>query len=944
MYKRWRVYSTFLTGLLIGLAYAVILSGWQPSDSNTDPVAGLFEWNALILAFSGILGGVIYSVMVNGYVEMPRFVAHRGDKFKAGIFGDILLGLSGAFILHSLLPTDVAASDQGRLSNTALAATGIIGGYGGRAILKFALNRFFKDSQAFSAELPPITQSALPEIQEDLLQETASSAQSLIERVDHYIEWGASTSDLAALQQAVHRVPPAVREQVFIALIDLHKAASQIKLTSEQLHRLIPIYEALIAGEPNNDAYWGQLALIHRDGTPPNFAQALTCLDTAIARRGPLTMGKPWQYELNRAAIRIQQTYATTQTFDFAAPEQDRILTDLLAIAAVYNLETILQAAQTDQIPQTVLDWLRHHQTWLTSRSDTRLLASALGQALSFEAEVEEEDTSHPVQLSEPTLDYTATPIGNDEEGDNNVVLEEPVLLEPPLEAESGAIATVEILPPDIQTFQEPANPDGKTFPQIYFALGRCYDILTLDPFNISHTATHHRVFAFYPGEAIEIEDEAKQVLIPRSTSYIPGSKGSFNSESQTSILYTEADMQRLYAGAVGGIVTRLMGVFLPFSLSTSYKTLKKERRQEKSIYAFTRAEYVHYSLELNPNDWANLHLDLEFQETVGRLPKENNEVDYKQFIENFGTHFSAQVTFGGMVYQRIRLDESTYAVVAQQGANLEAEAKKIFKAKYSKESESSTYREIRDNSEELDFCGGDHPENIHDWFATVKSDPAPIKLELLPLHELLTPEYFPNDKSIIQKQRLLAEATQAYLETKTEKIAWEPWPSIVAGGSGGSEFSDLELSPNRLESNQNRYQNARVTEVRVWIGACIDAVQMVLESEALPLSAHGGQGGELKTLHLDPDDYITGVEVTTGSLQTLIVTGGPYITSLKISTRKAGPWILGNHNHQKAISLDVPTDYQVIGFHGRCGKYLDSLGVISIPVPDNTQKYLPQE
>jgi uncharacterized membrane protein YeaQ/YmgE (transglycosylase-associated protein family) len=242
--------------------------------------------------------------MVNGYVEMPRFVAHRGDKFKAGIFGDILLGLSGAFILHSLLPTDVAASDQSGLSNTALAATGIIGGYGGRAILKFALNRFFKDSQAFSAELPPITQSALPEIQEDLLQETASSAQSLIERVDLYIEWGASTSDLAALQQAVHQAPQAVREQVFIALIDLHKAASQIKLTSEQLHRLIPIYEALIAGEPNNDAYWGQLALIHRDGTPPNFAQALTCLDTAIARRGPLTIGKPWQYELNRAATR----------------------------------------------------------------------------------------------------------------------------------------------------------------------------------------------------------------------------------------------------------------------------------------------------------------------------------------------------------------------------------------------------------------------------------------------------------------------------------------------------------------------------------------------------------------------------------------------------------------------------------------------------------------
>ena len=942
MYKRWRVYSTFLTGLLIGLAYAVILSGWQPSDSNTDPVAGLFEWNALILAFSGILGGVIYSVMVNGYVEMPRFVAHRGDKFKAGIFGDILLGLSGAFILHSLLPTDVAASDQGRLSNTALAATGIIGGYGGRAILKFALNRFFKDSQAFSAELPPITQSALPEIQEDLLQETASSAQSLIERVDHYIEWGASTSDLAALQQAVHRVPPAVREQVFIALIDLHKAASQIKLTSEQLHRLIPIYEALIAGEPNNDAYWGQLALIHRDGTPPNFAQALTSLDTAIARRGPLTMGKPWQYELNRAAIRIQQTYATTQTFDFAAPEQDRILTDLLAIAAVYNLETILQAAQTDQIPQTVLDWLRHHQTWLTSRSDTRLLASALGQALSFEAE--EEDTSHPVQLSEPTFDDPPHPVANEDQVDDSAVVEEPVLLEPQLEVKSGAIAPAEPPTIELQPFPEPANPDGKTLPEIYSTLGSCYDILTLDPFDISHSAKQHQVFHFYPGEAVAIEDEGSKVLRPKGTKYITGSRGSSSSSEQTSILYTEADVQRLYASAMGGIATHLMGLFLPFSLSPSYGTFRQERRYEKSIYAFTRAEYVHFTLALDPDFWTDLHLKPQFQQAVTHLPEDYDELAYGHFINEFGTHVSIQTTFGGMVRQSIRLNESTYAAVAQQGVKLEAEAKKIFKAQYSKESESSTYQEIRDNSEELIFCGGIAKENIYDWFATVKSDPAPIKLELLPLHELFTPQYFPHDKSIVQKQKLLVEATQAYLESKTEKLAWEPWPSIAAGGSGGSEFSDLELSPNRLESNQNRYQNARVTEVRVWIGACIDAVQMVLESEALPLSAHGGQGGELKTLHLDPDDYITGVEVTTGSLQTLIVTGGPYITSLKISTRKAGPWIVGNHNHPKAISLDVPTDYQVIGFHGRCGKYLDSLGVISIPLPDNTQKYLPQE
>lgn len=918
MYKRWRVYSTFLTGLLIGLAYAVILSGWQPPDSNADSVASLFEWNTLILAFSGILGGVIYSIIVDGYVEMPRFVGHRGDKFEAGIFGDILLGISGAFILYSLLPPDITALDQGGLSNTALAATGIIGGYGGRAILQFALNRFFKDSQAFSAERPPITQSALPDLQEDLLPETVSSAQPLIERVDHYIEQGSSEADLAVLQQAVCKAPPAVRKQVFIALIDLHKAASQIKLTSKQWQRLVPIYNALIAGEPNNDAYWGHLALIHQDSTPPNFAQALTYLDTAISRRGPLTMGKPWQYELNRAAIRIQQTYATAQTFDSTAPEQDRILTDLLAIAAVYNLETILQAAQTDQIPKTVLDWLRHHQGWLTSRSDTRLLASALGQTLSFEVE--------------------------DEEVGDTIALKEPGLLTPQLKVKSSEILPVESTTTANQPFQAPANRDGTTFPEIYSTLGSCYDILTLDPFDITHSAKHHRVFDFYPGEADEIEDEGQRVVIPKYARFIPGSKGSFSSEEKTSILYTEADVQRLYASAIGGILIRLMGAFLPFSLSGSYQTFRKERQQDKSIYVFTRAEYVHYSLELSPNTWANLHLNPQFQMSVDHLPAEYAELEYELFIEGFGTHVSVRTTFGGMVSQRIHLNESTYAAVAQKGANLEAEAKKIFKTKYSKESESSTYQEIRENSEELDFSGGDHPADIHDWFKTVKSDAAPIKLELLPLHELLTPDYFPKDASILQKQKILAEATQAYLESRSKKLAWEPWYSITPGGSGGSEFSDLELPANRLDSYQERYQDARVKEVRVWIGACIDAVQMVLDAEALPLGAHGGSGGSLNVLPLEPDDYITGVEVTTGSLKTLVFSGGPYITSLKVFMHEAHPWTVGNHNSQRAIRLDVPVGYHVVGFHGRCGKYMDSLGVISIPVSKDIQEFLPQE
>ncbi|MBD2427411.1 MAC/perforin domain-containing protein [Phormidium sp. FACHB-1136] len=937
MYKRWRVYSTFLTSLVIGFVYTIILSRWQSSSSSGASTIGLIEWNVLILAFSGILGGVIYSVMVDGSIEMPRFLSNQDETFKAGIFGDILIGISGAFILYSLLPPDVTEPDVGRISNTALAATGIIGGYGGRAVLKFALNRFFKDSQTFSGEMPLNTQLATSDLQEDLRQGTVSLAQSLIEKVDRYIEWGASDSDLVTLQQDVREASVAVRGRVFTALVDLHQAASQIKLTSEQLHRLISVYQALIASEPKNDVYFGQLALVYRDSTPPDLAQALACLDRAISQRGPLAIGKPWQYELNRAAIRIQQIYATTQSYDFSDLEQEWILADLLAIAEVYNLETILQAAQADQIPQTIQSWLRYHQDWLTARSDTNLLVRALGNTLGFNAEIKERLTHHQsARTSGSTFNAQNTLKANIGEAEGSVVVEEGILIGSQPKEESKQITTGETMTSEIQDFQTPDNPDGKAFPAIYSTLGRCYDILTLDPFDISHSAKGHEIFKFYPGEADKTEDEDQRVIVPRHARFIPGSKGSVSSGSTTNILYTEADMQRMYASVVSGIVTRLMGVFLPFSLSGSYQNFRKERRQEKSIYAFTRAEYVHYSLELSPHIWAKLHLNPDFQAAVNQLPAEYKEVEYERFIEEFGTHFSVQVTFGGVVSQRIRLNESTYAAVTQKGANLEAEAKKVFKAKYSKESESSTYREIQEHSEELEFSGGEHPANIHDWFATVKSDPAPIKLELVPLYELLIPDYFSKDASILQKQKFLDKATQVYVESKSEKLDWEPWYSIAAGGSGGSEFSDLEPLPTQGDNYQKRYQEARVKEVRVWIGACIDAVQIVLDDESSPFKSHGGSGGSIDVLKLGSGDYITGVEITVGSMKTFVFSGEPCVTSLKLFMNQSHPWTVGNHNSQQAIRLDVPSGYHVIGFHGRSGKYLDSLGVISIPMPEN--------
>lgn len=942
MYKRWRVYSTFLTGFLIGLAYALLLSNPLSLDAvSTQDGAGHFgleEWQTLVLVFSGIFGGVIYAIVIDGTVEMPRYVANQGALFKAGLFGDILLGIAGAFVLELLLPSELSGFASEGLSpetfnGTAIAATGILGGYGGRAILKFSLERFFQYAGALDETRAEarIEKHRVPEegsfessgkFSEVAVEDTSAGASdqalSLIDQIDNHIRDGLSEREWVRLNQQLQSASTAVRQEVFAALVDLQQIAVGKKLTSAQLQRMIPLWEGLIALEPDSHRYYAQLALVYKDLEPPDYGRALAASNSAIAHRGPLAIGQPWQYELQRAAVNIQQMQAQSThfdlNFDLATPQQEAILADLLAIKEVYNLDSILRVANAQQIPGPVLNWLRHNQTLLAKREETRSLITSL----------------RPILQGSPLRPAGAR---------SSPVVQAPEV-GPEADPEKKRAASLETSPPNAEKMPAtvasssvlPDNPQGILFPQIYSALGRCYDILQLDPFNISGSAKTTGVFNFYPGEAFPAMDEGETIWIPRSTRYIPGSKGSLRASTQTSILYTERDVQKLFASTLGGVAMQLLGTVLPFSLSASYGTFRQERKIEKSVYAFTKAEYVDYALKIPWESAQGLHLNEMFRDVVAQLPLTATD-DYFNLIENFGTHVSTQVEFGGLVHHRFRLSQSVYAEATERGANVAIEAQKIFQAKYANERQSSTFQEIADSSEALDFCGGVAKENIHDWFDTIKGDPAPIHLDLMPLYELLDQTFFPQDDQILTKRSLLAEATQRYLEQNSQTLTWELWPSVAVGGNGGEGFFDIDLAPNLIEANQARFGNSRVTEVRVWIKNWIERVQIVLEGDTAPLSGHGSEEGDLKILRLDPGDYITAAYVRPGSPRKIVVDRGTYVGSLSLHTHQGKVWTVGIPN-SRAIALDIPEGYQVIGFHGRCGKYIDKLGVISMPIP----------
>ena len=966
MYKRWRVYSTFFTGLCIGLAYALLVG--NPLSLGPADTILFIEWKVLVLAFSGILGGVIYTIVIDGEVEMPRFIVGQGALFKAGLFGDILLGIAGAFILELLLPASLSAMDAPSVDGSALAATGIIGGYGGRAIIKFSLERFFKYTgtldevraaamrQRLSPEgkgsqgrrvlgstvsgspvtrglvlEDPVTSGSAPSdsISGDSALEDSTDDEhtlSLIDQLDRYIQEGLPARDWARLAQQLQAEPAAVHQAVFVALVGLRQEMAEhlnIALSEEQLQRMIELLNRLVGLSPNNPALYHQLALIHADLSPPAYGQALINLDKAIALRGPLAIGQsisqsidqPWQYELHRAVINIEQGQATATDFTMPAAKQEAILKDLLTIAQVYNLDTILQAADRQQIPTPVVNWIRHNQVLLSEQEETRSLMTSLSSMIVGSPLRPINTESVPLTPKRPNTSESSTD-GCSQMGSALNRLDTPT---------SPAPATNQS---DLSNAHQAA-----VFPEIFSALARCYDILYLDPFNIlgEKSAKATQVFDFYPHEAHPELDEKETILIPRGTRYTPGSSGKMQVSSQANLLYTESDVQKMFAGTLGATVTRLLGAVLPFSLSTSYASYKRERSAQKSVYAFTKAEYIHYTLALDRQQSLALHLNETFRQSVARLPL-TATYEYLNFINDFGTHTATQVQFGGLFHHRYCLSQSAHAAIVQAGGNVSMEAKHAFEAKYENKREGSSFKEFSDSSEVFDFCGGMKQENIHDWFGTIKADPAPIHLELMPLYELLDSTFFSEDEQIIKKRSLLERATQTYLARNSQPPPWELWPSATVGGNGGEVFSDIDLTPVWLEANKERYETARVKEVRVWIKNWVERVQIVLEGEMSPLPGHGNEDGDLKILKLDADDYITAMSVRATSPQKIVIDRGTYIGSIRIQTHKQQDWVVGTPD-ARAIALDIPEGYQAIGFHGRCGKRIDKLGVISIPV-----------
>ena len=129
-------------------------------------------------------------------------------------------------------------------------------------------------------------------------------------------------------------------------------------------------------------------------------------------------------------------------------------------------------------------------------------------------------------------------------------------------------------------------------------------------------------------------------------------------------------------------------------------------------------------------------------------------------------------------------------------------------------------------------------------------------------------------------------------------------------GGNGGKLFDDTARIPD----------SSKVTKVLVRHGELIDAIRIVHDD--VDLDWHGGEGGHEEFFQLAPDEYIISISGQYGQ----------FIDSLYIhtSTGRVSKLCFGGRGGHKSYNFTAPDGYEIVGFFGRSGQWIDSIGVIA--------------
>ena len=372
---------TFFLGLGMALCFAWLISLTSTSPcppdisegqekvkciTKTINITGLlknFSYDVsplyLSLILAGALGGLLYSILLDGELELPSWSKKNPNNLNPGFLGEIFVGIGGAFIAYKFLPQELRNLGDPGLEIT-IFVTGLVGGYGGKAILDAALKKVINRIDTAN-EAKEIAESQAKELEEKTY---------IRNLVNQQIQEGLNQSELSEMQEKLESATDDVKERAFNLAHDARSLGRRTLTFKDRVNRTIPIFEALVASDNNNPSYNAELGYAYISSQTPDLDKAISYLDRAIELRvpGSSTEGDSWKYEMNRAIARIGLGNSQSR---------DDILKDLFAVEQRKELAQAIDEYERDGVDggnNSIKNWLIQNQDWVSQQTNGKAL------------------------------------------------------------------------------------------------------------------------------------------------------------------------------------------------------------------------------------------------------------------------------------------------------------------------------------------------------------------------------------------------------------------------------------------------------------------------------------------------------------------------------------------------------------------------------------------
>jgi MAC/Perforin domain len=315
----------------------------------------------------------------------------------------------------------------------------------------------------------------------------------------------------------------------------------------------------------------------------------------------------------------------------------------------------------------------------------------------------------------------------------------------------------------------------AKPIPNIEY-LGTCYDAVRMDPLSLASTALPQSVFDL--SETSTVTTSIGAFDVPKGVTHHTVLKENY--DSVTGVISSANEFQDTFKRTVE-VDAGVKGAF-EFTGSQSYKNIKKETQSRKRSFVYTRAVVEIHSPSVDIADLrSGLKLGRAFRDAVANLPAgvaETSAAPWKGFIQRFGTHFTWNITLGGIATQRTTGLTSKFLKSEETEEQLKAKAKLVIDKVTAGASVDQAQASVRSSDDQdqlertrLEFQGGiGSLTGINGaWRTSLSGEPTIISAKLKRISELLNQNFFPGDASIDLKHLMLDYGIDEYIHQNGE-------------------------------------------------------------------------------------------------------------------------------------------------------------------------------